>query len=117
MYAWIIQRLSGLYLVFFLVTHILAITQASMGITTGSQAQIFDALQNPFYVGGSLTLIFDLVGLGIIVFHGMNGIRIVFLDLGVGVRKHRLGFWISMLAAIAISAYVILLGLPLLKGG
>jgi len=117
MYAWIIQRLSGVYLVFFLVTHILAITQASMGITTGFQAQIFDALRNPFYIGGSLTLVFDLIGLGIIAFHGLNGIRIVFLDLGFGIRKHRVGFWISMFAAIGISAYVIFLGLPLLKGG
>ena len=117
MYAWIIQRLSGVYLVFFLVTHILAITQASMGITTGIQAQILDVLRNPFYIGGSLPLLFDLIGLGIVAFHGLNGIRIVFLDLGVGVRKHRIGFWISMAAAIVIGAYVILLGLPLLKGG
>ncbi len=117
MYAWIIQRISGLYLVFFLITHILAITQASLGITTGFQAQIFDALRNPFYVGGAYALIFDFIGLGIIAFHGLNGIRIVFLDLGLGIRKHRLGFWICMAAAIAISAYVIFMGLPLIKGG
>lgn len=117
MYAWVIQRISGLYLVFFLVTHILAITQASLGVTTGFQAQIFDALRNPFYIGGSPALIFDLIGLGIIAFHGLNGIRIVFLDLGFGIRKHRLGFWVSMVAAIAIGAYVIFMGLPLLKGG
>lgn len=117
MYAWIIQRVSGVYLLFFLVTHILAITQASLGITTGFQAQIFDVLRNPFYFGGSPALVFDLIALGIIAFHGLNGIRIVFLDLGFGVKKHRIGFWISMVAAIAISAYVIFTGLPLLGVG
>jgi succinate dehydrogenase / fumarate reductase cytochrome b subunit len=117
MYAWLIQRLSGLYLVLFLFTHITAIAQASFGITRGFQAQVFDVLRNPFYVGGSFAVIFDLIALGLIAFHGLNGVRIVFLDLGFGVQKHRLSFWIIMAVAIAISAYVILQGLPLLPGG
>ena len=117
MFAWVIQRVSGLYLVFFLLTHIAAITQASLGITTGFQAQVLDVLRNPFYFGGSPALVFDLIALGIVAFHGLNGIRIVFLDLGFGIRKHRLGFWVSMVAAIAISAYVIFLAIPLLKSG
>jgi succinate dehydrogenase / fumarate reductase cytochrome b subunit len=117
MYAWLIQRISGLYLVFFLITHIGAIAQADFGITKGIEAQVFDVVRNPFWADGSTTAIFDLVALGIIAFHGLNGIRIVFLDLGFGVRRHRLGFWISMVLAIATSAYIIFLGLPLLPHG
>ncbi len=117
MFAWLIQRISGLYLVFFLFTHIAAITQANFGITTGFQAQVFDVLRNAFYIGGPPALAFDLIALGVVAFHGLNGIRVVFLDLGFGVRKHRVGFWITMAAAIAISAYIIFLGLPLLRSG
>lgn len=117
MYAWLIQRISGIYLVLFLLTHITAIAQATLGITRGVQAEIFDVLRNPFYYGGSETVAFDLVALGIVAFHGLNGVRIVFLDLGFGVRKHRLGFWIAMVLAIAVSAFVIILGLPLLTHG
>jgi len=117
MYGWIIQRISGLYLVFFLLSHITAIAQASFGITVGFQVKVFDVLRNPFYYGGTPTVLFDLVALGIIAFHGLNGIRIVMLDLGVGVRKYRNGFWISMVVAVAASACVILLALPLLAGG
>jgi succinate dehydrogenase / fumarate reductase cytochrome b subunit len=118
MYAWIIQRLSGLYLVVFVLTHIAAIAQANLGIIKGIQAQIFDVLRNPFWAGGSLAQIFDLAGLGIIAFHGVNGIRIIFFDLGLGVHRQRLAFWVSMLVAVAGSACVIILGLPLLpKGG
>jgi succinate dehydrogenase / fumarate reductase cytochrome b subunit len=109
MYAWVIQRLSGLYLVFFLLTHITAIAQANFGVTKGLQATIFDVLRNPFWAGGSATQVFDLIA-----YHGLNGIRIVFLDLGFGVRKHRVTFWLSMAVAIALSAYIILLGLPML---
>lgn len=114
MYAWIIQRFSGLYLVFFILTHITAIAQANFGITRGIQATTFDVIRNPFWAGGPSTAIFDLIALGIIAFHGLNGIRIVFLDLGFGVRKHRMIFWLTMLVAIAISAYVIFLGLPMI---
>ena len=117
MYAWIIQRFSGLFLVFFVLTHITAIAQANFGITSGPQGRIFDVLRNPFYVGGLGAVIFDLLALGVIAFHGLNGVRIVLLDLGFGVRKHRLGFWVTMIVAIAASAYVIFLGLPLLARG
>jgi succinate dehydrogenase / fumarate reductase cytochrome b subunit len=114
MYAWVIQRLSGLYLVVFLLTHITAIAQANFGVTKGFQVQIFDVLRNPFWAGGPGNVVFDLIALGIVAFHGLNGMRIVFLDLGFGVRKHKLGFLIAMAIAIVISAYVILLGLPML---
>ena len=114
MYAWIIQRFSGLYLVFFILTHITAIAQANFGVTKGIQATTFDVLRNPFWAGGTATEIFDLIALGIIAFHGLNGIRIVLLDLGVGVRKHRMTFWLTMVVAVAISGYIILLGLPML---
>ena len=117
MYAWIIQRFSGLFLVIFVLTHITAIAQANFGLTSGAQVKIFDALRNPFYAGGFGTVVFDLLALGVIAFHGLNGIRIVLLDLGFGIRKHRLGFWVAMIVAIAVSAYVILLGLPLLARG
>lgn len=114
MYTWLIQRLSGLFLVIFVLTHIAAIAQANLVIIKGFQAEVFDSLRNPFWADGSPALIFDLVTLGIIAFHGMNGIRIVFLDLGLGVQRHRAAFWISMLAAVLASASVIILGLPLL---
>lgn len=114
MCAWLIQRISGVYLVLFLLTHIAAIAQAGFGITTSFQAQILDVLRNPFYLGGSPALAFDFIALAIIAFHGMNGIRIVFLDLGIGVRRHRLGFLVTMTVALAATAVVIFLGLPLL---
>ncbi|MGA8905479.1 MAG: hypothetical protein WB661_10790 [Candidatus Bathyarchaeia archaeon] len=117
MYAWVIQRVSGLYLVFFLLTHIMAIAQANFGITSGSMAEMFDVLRNPFWTGGSTTVAFDLIILGIVAFHGLNGVRIVLLDLGIGVRKHRLSFWVTMVIAIVTTAYVITFALPMLHGG
>jgi len=117
MYAWIIQRISGLYLVFYLLSHITAITQAGFAISAGSHAQVFDVLRNPFYLGGTPAILFDLISLGIIAFHGLNGIRIVVLDLGRGLGSYRTGFWISMIIAVVAGACVIFLALPSLAGG
>jgi succinate dehydrogenase / fumarate reductase cytochrome b subunit len=116
MYAWLIQRVSGLYLVLFLLTHITAIAQANFGVTAGSMVSMFDVLRNPFWAGGAATVIFDFVALAVIAFHGLNGVRIVFLDLGLGVRKHRLVFWFTMMIAVAVTALVITLALPMLSG-
>lgn len=116
MYAWLIQRVSGLYLVLFLLTHITAIAQANFGVTTGSMVSMFDVLRNPFWVGGTPTVIFDFVTLAIIAFHGLNGVRIVFLDLGLGLSKHRLVFWFTMMIAVAVTVLVITLALPMLSG-
>ena len=117
MCAWIIQRFSGVFLVFFVLTHITAIAQASLGVTSGVQVKMFDVLRNPFYVGGQFAVVFDLLVLGIVAFHGLNGIRVVFMDFGVGVRRHRVSFWVTMVVAIVVSAYVIFLSLPLLGRG
>jgi succinate dehydrogenase / fumarate reductase cytochrome b subunit len=117
MFAWIFQRISGLYLVLYLLSHITAITQAGFAISAGFQAQVFDVLRNPFYLGGTPTVLFDLIALGIIAFHGLNGIRIVVLDLGRGLGNYRSVFWISMIIAIAAGACVIFLALPSLAGG
>lgn len=114
MYAWLIQRISGLYLVFFLLTHVMAIAQANFGITIGSTAEMLDVFRNPFWAGSSMSATFDLVALGIIAFHGLNGIRIVLLDLGFGVRKHRIGFWVTMVIAIVTVSLIINLALPML---
>jgi succinate dehydrogenase cytochrome b subunit len=114
MYAWLVQRVSGVYLVFFLLTHVMAIAQATLGITVGSTAGILDVFRNPFWAGNSITATFDFVALGIIAFHGLNGIRIVLLDLGFGVRKHRIAFWVTMAIAIAMVSIIIDLALPML---
>jgi succinate dehydrogenase / fumarate reductase cytochrome b subunit len=117
MFAWLVQRVSGLYLIFFLVTHIGAIAQANLGITKGLGAQAFGFLRNPFWAGGPTAAAFDLIVLGVVAFHGLNGIRIVFMDLGLGIRRQKLWFWVTIAVALAASAYIIFLGLPLMAAG
>ena len=116
-WAWLIQRGSGVALVLFVVAHVLAISQANMALT-GPLFTMFDGLRNPFWSVSTPALVIDLLMLGITAFHGMNGIRIVLFDLGVGVglRSHKVIFWIVVAAGIVASGLVIYYGLPLLGG-
>jgi len=116
-WAWLIQRISGVALVLFVVAHVLAISQANMALT-GPLFTMFDGLRNPFWSVNRTALIIDLFMLGIIAFHGMNGIRIVLFDLGVGVglRSQKVIFWILVAVGVVTSGLVIFYGLPLLGG-
>lgn len=116
-WAWLIQRVSGVALVLFIVAHVLAISQANMALI-GPMFTMFDVLRNPFWAVSTSALVVDLLMLGVVAFHGMNGIRIVLFDLGVGVglRSHKVIFWIVVAIGTVTSGFVIYHGLPLLGG-
>lgn len=116
-WAWLIQRISGLALVVFVIAHVLAISQANLALT-GPLFTMFDVLRNPFWAVNRAVLVIDLLMLGIIAFHGMNGIRIVLFDIGVGVglRSQKVVFYILIAVAVVASGVVIFYSLPLLGG-
>jgi len=116
-WAWLIQRISGIALVLFVVAHVVAISQANF-VLKGPLITILDGLRNPFWYVNRTFLAIDLLMLGIIAFHGMNGIRIVLFDtgIGVGLRSHKVIFWILIAAGVIASGLVIYYGLPLLGG-
>jgi len=117
MWAWLIQRISGVAVALYVVAHVIAISQANLGLT-GPLFTMLNGLRNPFWSVDRPFLIVDLLMLGTIAFHGMNGIRIVLFDAGVGVglRSHKIIFWIMIAVGVIASGLVILYGLPLLGG-
>jgi len=108
MWAWILHRISGLAIIFFLLLHIWEISSANRG---GSQ--LFNAtmagLKTPLYVFGEWLLFLA------VVYHGINGIRLILFDLNIGVRQQKTLFWLVLgLSAVLIiagtSAFLSLLG-------
>jgi succinate dehydrogenase / fumarate reductase cytochrome b subunit len=43
----------------------------------------------------------------VVIYHAMNGFRVVLFDLGIGIRRQKLVFWITM----AVAAILIVGGL------
>ncbi len=90
--AWALQRLSGLFLTLYLITHIIVI-----GTVVRGQASFNSMLSNfektPF-------MILDAGLVGVVVFHGLNGLRLVTMDFAVGLRFQKALFWLSLVLAI-----------------
>ena len=116
-WAWLIQRISGIVLVLFVMAHVIAISQANLALT-GPLFTMLGGLRNPFWAVDRTVLAIDTLILGIIAFHGMNGIRIVLFDVGVGLglRPQKVIFWIMIAVGVLASGLVIFYGFPLLGG-
>jgi succinate dehydrogenase / fumarate reductase, cytochrome b subunit len=99
MWAWLLFRISGLVLVFYLGAHILVI---SMG-----QFDKFDSLMKAF--DHPVAVLLDLALVVAVLYHALNGVRIILMDFGIGIQKHKIMFWSAMavvVACFAVFAYV-----------
>jgi len=92
--AWLLQRLSGLFLTLYLVVHIFVIGTAVQGEET------FDDLLSTFE--NTPFLILDAGLVGVVAFHALNGVRLVLLDFAIGLRLQKLLFWLSFVGAVAV---------------
>jgi succinate dehydrogenase / fumarate reductase cytochrome b subunit len=108
MWAFLLHRISGLVLVAYLFLHIWVITHSLGG--KASFDDILAIVQTPLF----LTL--DLFLLAAVVFHGLNGLRIILFDVGIWVKHQKLLFaMVFVLTALAFfcAAYFVL---PLVMG-
>jgi succinate dehydrogenase / fumarate reductase cytochrome b subunit len=99
MLAWLIQRVSGLLLLFYLFLHVHTINKLSQGPAAFDQAMSF--FKKPAFK------LLEIALLGTVVLHALNGIRITLIDLGVGHEKQRQLFW---LLALGIGGLIFLAG-------
>ena len=91
MWAWMLFRISGLVLVFYLFVHVWVISQGRAGAE--SLNKLFEFFDKP------LLVFLDLMLVSAVLYHALNGVRIVLMDLGIGIRQHKAIFWICMLVA------------------
>ncbi|MBN2184994.1 MAG: succinate dehydrogenase, cytochrome b556 subunit [Candidatus Krumholzibacteriota bacterium] len=88
-FAWILHRLSGLGLIFYLLLHIWVISHLSGG------EKSFDAVMHAF---GSPLFKFLEVGLvGVILYHLFNGLRITLIDMGLLIEKQKMLYIVAVI--------------------
>ena len=97
--AWALQRLSGLFLTAYLITHLIVIGTVVRG--EGS----FDSMLSKFESTPFLVLDAGLVG--VVAFHGLNGARLILLDFAVGLRFQKALFWASYVIAVGVFAAMV----------
>ncbi|PSP87656.1 succinate dehydrogenase, cytochrome b556 subunit [Halobacteriales archaeon QS_4_66_20] len=96
MWAWILHKFTGWILVGYLFTHIAVLSTSTQGAETYTATlQGLEAL---------LIVRFLEIGLlAVAVFHILNGIRLLFVDLGLGLTAQDKSFYASLLLTAAIT--------------
>lgn len=92
--AWLLQRLSGVFLTIYLIVHIIVIGNSVRG------EDAFDDLLEMF--DKPLFLVLDAGLVGIVAFHALNGIRLILFDLAIGLRYQKVLFWIAFVVALGV---------------
>lgn len=96
MWAWLLFRVSGLILAGYLFVHIVVISQGRAG------ADALDDLMEFFH--NPIMVFFELMLVAAVLYHALNGVRILLMDLGVGIGRHKAIFWVVMVVAAATLA-------------
>ncbi len=105
-WAWLLHRITGLALVVYLFIHILAISFAALSWGGFSFDQAMALLHTrPF-------LVLDLGLLAILLFHTLNGIRILLFDLGIGIRSQQQLFWLALSVSLLGETAAVVAWLP-----
>jgi succinate dehydrogenase / fumarate reductase cytochrome b subunit len=101
MWAWVGHRLTGLFLVFYIFMHLGFITTASLSEDGGDFNALMKTTSSPLFVAMDFLLVV------VVIYHAMNGFRVILFDIGVGIKRQKLIFWICM----AIAAVLIVAGI------
>jgi len=103
-WAFLLMRISGLALALYLLMHLYVLTNLLEGPAAFNQ--LMEMTRNP------LVKFLELVLLGGVVYHAVNGIRILGVDFGSGAKHHHAWFW----AMVVLGAGLFLFGaIPVLK--
>jgi succinate dehydrogenase / fumarate reductase cytochrome b subunit len=101
-WAFALNRLTGLGLVAYLAIHLVILSTLTRG-EAGWDAFV-DLARSPLFLAFDVVLIFG------ILYHGLNGIRVALVGMGIAVPQQRVLFWVLVvigLAALVISAWTI----------
>jgi len=111
MWAWLLFRISGLILAVYLFVHIGVISQGRLSGAT-SLDDIFAMFDKPIFV------FFDLLLVAAVLYHGLNGVRIVLMDLGKGIEQHKVVLYVVMaIAAVCLAGFTIVAFPHIFPGG
>ena len=98
-YGWFLQRITGLFLAFFLIVH-LNVMHFSEGSLEIDFASVTARLQSsPFWAA------FYILFIPSVVFHGLNGIWGIYMDYRPGLRAKKSVLFILWLLGIALTMY------------
>lgn len=106
MWAFVLHRITGIGLIFYLLMHILVISSSVSG--PASFDKLLKTLTSPPF------LALDLLLLAAVLFHAFNGVRILLFDTGIGIRQQKAIFWSLMAPVVIIWLSTVYFTMPLI---
>jgi len=97
MLAFMLHRLTGIGLVFYLYLHLAVLSKLRGGPESWDS---FLAL-----VRSPLFLFLDGILLLGVLFHGLNGLRLTFIGLNLGLRWQKASFWVILALSIGFAIW------------
>ena len=98
MWSWVLHRITGIGIYFFLLVHVL--DTALVRVSPEAYNAVIGAYQTPLMGVAEIALV------AVIVFHALNGIRIILVDFwNIGTKHHValfyvvLGLWLALMIA------------------
>ena len=117
MWAWILHKFSGWVLIGYLFTHIAVLSNAIPASTADASVV---AAENDVYTTTlqgleslALVRVLEVGLLAVAVFHILNGVRLLFVDLGVGLEAQDKSFY----ASLVLTAAITVASIPTFLGG
>ena len=97
MWSWVLHRITGVAIFFFLLVHIL--DTSLVRVSPGAYNAVIDEYKTPLMGLGEAALV------AAIGFHALNGLRIILIDFwSVGPKRQRLMFWIVIVLWVILMA-------------
>lgn len=99
MWSWVLHRITGVAIFFFLLVHIL--DTALVRVSPEAYNVVIESYKTPVVGLAELGLV------GGVLFHGLNGIRIILVDFwSKGTRYQNLMFWtVMVITVVAVVAF------------
>ena len=97
-YAWAAHRVSGLVLLIYLILHLFTLSSINSG--GAAYDQTMKAMDRPLIKAGELILIW------VVLFHALNGFRLILLNL-IPELNHRRWAYSIFIASLILSALTI----------
>jgi succinate dehydrogenase / fumarate reductase cytochrome b subunit len=85
MWAFVLNRITGVLLTIYILVHFVNISVLYLGEMAWNQ--LMDLFRRPPF------LIFDVALVLVLLYHGLNGIRLAILALDIGVAQQKRVFW------------------------
>lgn len=99
MLAWLGHRISGIGILVYLLMHI-----TLMGTSMINGPEAFNATLE-FLTSNPILKVGEFVLFAAVVYHGLNGIRLLLFDLGIGFKSQKQIFWTFAVIGAVIYFY------------